>query len=267
MSQQPEPSPVRARTVGAGEAFRVGFVEWPSGLTPRQAEAAYDSILSAARLDLLILNELPFGAWLAARPLFDGGAAERSIGLHEEGLAWLASLPIRAIITSRPILAGARLMNEAVQLAGGEIVPLHRKKYLPDEPGWFEAAWYRRGDGPSEPVPVGNLLISTLLCTEAMFNEHARRAGRRGAHVVAIPRATAGIKTWQAAAEMAAIVSGAYVISSNRAGDGFSGAGFAYGPDGGLIELTSAEHWLRIVDVDLARANRRKAEYPCYVPE
>jgi N-carbamoylputrescine amidase len=69
---------------------------------------------------------------------------------------------------------------------------------------------------------------------------------------------------------MAAIVSGSYVISSNRVGRSahspdFGGHGFAYAPDGSLLAETSAERSLLAIDLDPATARRQKSEYPCYV--
>jgi N-carbamoylputrescine amidase len=114
--------------------------------------------------------------------------------------------------------------------------------------------------------------IGVLLCTDAMFNEHARHYGREGADLIAIPRAT-GLSTdnWLAAGKMAAIVSGSYVVSSNRVGPSkdvtFGGAGFAYHPDGSLLAITSSEEPLLVIDVDPDVSARQRASYPCYVVE
>jgi N-carbamoylputrescine amidase len=112
-----------------------------------------------------------------------------------------------------------------------------------------------------------------MLCTDAMFNEHARHYGRQGASLIAIPRA-AGTSTenWLAAGKMAAIVSGSYVVSSNRVGSSqediiFGGAGFAFHPDGSLLARTSAENSLLAVDVDPEVSTAQRGLYPRYVRE
>jgi N-carbamoylputrescine amidase len=104
-----------------------------------------------------------------------------------------------------------------------------------------------------------------------MFNEHARCYGQADADLIVVPRATGTEHyTWLAAAAMAAIVSGSYVVSSNRVGasDGspvFGGKGFAVGPDGLLLAETSADRPLVAVTIDPGRSQSQKFKYPCYV--
>ncbi len=71
-----------------------------------------------------------------------------------------------------------------------------------------------------------------------MYNEWARSYGRQGAHLIVVPRASEqSFECRKTAAAMAAIVSGCYVVSSNRVGISgseleFGGKGFAFAPDG-----------------------------------
>lgn len=252
--------------------MRVGFVEWPEGLQPFGRE--WDKLaaqVEAARLELLVTNELPFGPWIAQNQMFNRSIAQDSVAIHEVGLAALANLSIPAIISSRPVWQGDRLANEAFVLHEGAINALHRKCYFPAEVGWFETAWYSPGKGEFRTQNVGNLRVGVLLCTDVMFNEHARSYGRQGASLIAIPRATGlSAEMWLTAGKMAAIVSGSYVVSSNRVGasaDGpvFGGGGFAYRPDGSLVTTTASSNTLEIVDVEIEVANRQQTAYPCYV--
>ncbi len=72
---------------------------------------------------------------------------------------------------------------------------------------------------------------------------------------------------------MAAIVSGAYVLSSNRVGsaDGqppvFGGAGFAFSPSAAPLGETSRDTKLIVVDVDRDVADAAKAAYPVHVSD
>jgi N-carbamoylputrescine amidase len=107
-----------------------------------------------------------------------------------------------------------------------------------------------------------------------MFNEHARRYGRAGAHVLLVPRAAgaASLRRWLVAARMAAIVSGAYVLSSNRAGvdsrgQAFGGAGWIVDPFGDLVAETSPAAPLAVHEIDIALVRQAQSEYPCYVKE
>jgi N-carbamoylputrescine amidase len=251
--------------------MRVGFVEWPQGLQPHgDAWATIANALAGAKLDVLVANELPFGDWIAGAPLFDRDLAQRSVDLHEQGLSALAALPVGGIVTSRPSWDGERLCNEAVVIEGGAVRPVRRKRYLPAEPGWWETAWYQHGEDNFPTVVVQGLCVGILLCTEAMFNERARHYGRAGAQLIAIPRATGRPAPWRVAGQMAAIVSGSYVVSSNRVGAApggptFGGEGFAYAPDGAPIAATSPAQPLAVIELDPAAVARQQREYPCYV--
>ena len=254
--------------------MRVGFTEWPDGLEPHGPDwSGITRRVADARLDLLITNELPFGRWLAAEPAFDREAAEASVALHQAGLEALEALPVDALISSRPVWADARLANEAFVIADGEYRALHWKRLLPEEPGWYEATWYAPGGGSGSTSLVAGLRVGVLLCTELMFNEQARRYGRDGADLIAVSRATGeSVDTWRTAGRMAAIVSGACVVSSNRVGAAapglvFGGVGFAFAPDGTPLTATTSSEPLVVLDVDAAVSARQKASYPCYVQE
>lgn len=254
--------------------MRVGFVEWPEGLAPQGSEwEAIAGRLAAAGLDLLITNELPFGPWIADTTQFDRDAAEASLEAHAAGFEALGRLAIPAVISSRPVWAADRLVNQAVAIEGGEMRPIHTKQYFPDEPGWYEARWYEPGPGGFAPAEIAGLRVGVMLCTDAMFNEHARHYGRQGTALIAMPRAS-GVshENWLTAGRMAAIVSGSYVASSNRigrssAGTVFGGLGFAFAPDGTPLATTDAASPLRVLDLDPEAARRQRDRYPCYVAE
>lgn len=255
--------------------LRIGFVEWPDGLQPQGA--AWDRIaagVTAARPDVLVTNELPFGEWIASRGHFDAAIATASVEIHRRGVEALLGLGIPAVISSRPVWEGERLANEAIVLEAGQVRPLHRKQYFPEEPGWHETRWFNRMASGFETAPIGGITAGALLCTELMFNEHARGYGRAGASLIAVPRATGLDQTsWEIAGAMAALASGAFVVSSNRVGrtsaDGptFGGQGFAFSPDGELIASTDAEHALSMFELDVGQSTVARASYPRYVAE
>lgn len=69
---------------------------------------------------------------------------------------------------------------------------------------------------------------------------------------------------------MAAIVSGAYVVSSNRAGVRrseavFGGAGMAVLPDGQLLAKTNEQNSMVLISVDASVSRAQKLAYPCYL--
>ena len=254
--------------------MRIAFVEWPDALstTDAQWDELKDSV-NAVHAELLITNELPFGPWLADSAVFSEDEANLSLRAHEKGLEGLIDLAVPAVISSRPVWNGKRLANEAFVLENGVVRPLHRKQYFPNEPGWFESEWYL-GDGSGFGVTeILGIKVGVLLCTEAMFNEHARAYGKQAASLVVIPRASGvDIKSWTIAGAMASLVSGAYVVSSNRVGVSrggthFGGGGFAYAPHGHLLAMTATANPVQTLELDPRMSRLTQLEYPCYVPE
>ena len=186
-------------------------------------------------------------------------------------LRGLIDLALPAVISSRPVWNGKRLANEAFVLENGVVRPLHRKQYFPNEPGWFESEWYA-GDGSGFAVAeVLGIKVGVLLCTEAMFNERARAYGKQTASLIVIPRASGvNIESWKIAGAMASLVSGAYVVSSNRIGRSrggtqFGGGGFAYAPQGRLLAVTSSlipwRRWNSIQKCLRSRRTRIRATF------
>lgn len=254
--------------------MRICMMEGPAGLLPEGAnwEGIADRIHELAP-DLLVTNEMPFGPWLAASPSYDAALAAESVRVHEGGLAALAALKVPAIISSRPVPAGERLANEAFALREGRYTALHHKQYFPEEPGFFEATWFRSARDGFDVADVGGIRVGVLLCTELMFNERARRYGRAGAELIVVPRASgASNGRWLTAGAMAALVSGCYVVSSNRAGrtpqgQVFGGVAFAFQPDGEPLAQSTDTASIVAFDVDPARSRVQQALYPCYVRE
>lgn len=169
--------------------LHVAFVEWPEGLSTDDPQwVALRESVSAASPDILVTNELPFGSWIAESADFSEDEAHSSVRAHEKGLRGLIDLEVPAVISSRPVWNGKRLANEAFAVENGVVRPLHRKQYFPNEPGWYESQWYA-GDGSGFRVAeVRGIKVGVLLCTDAMFNEHARAYGKQQASLIVIPR-------------------------------------------------------------------------------
>ena len=254
--------------------MRVGFVQWPDGLIPDSdmwSSVAADVTCSAP--EILITNEMPFGPWVAASPNFDVELAKTSVQIHEEGMGALQALKVPIVISSRTVIAGGRLANEAFILERGSFRFLHQKHFFPAEEGWFETEWFRTTKPGFEVVEIDGLRVGALLCTELMFNERARAYGKAGAHLIAVPRATGrSLAQWKTAGAMAAITSGCYVVSSNRVGsscDGrtFGGGGYAFAPDGSLLSESNQESSIVVFDLEKTLAEEQKSRYPVYVNE
>ena len=249
-------------------------MEWPEALSTSDTKwnELKDAVV-AARPHLLVTNELPFGPWLADNPVFSEDEARLSLRAHEKGIEGLISLNIPAVISSRPVWNGKRLANESFVLQDATVRPLHRKQYFPNEPGWFETNWYTGDTSGFEVTEILGINVGVLLCTEAMFNERARAYGRQKASLIVVPRASGvDIKPWKIAGAMASLVSGAYVVSSNRVGRSsrgtrFGGGGFAFAPQGRLLSATTSRKSIRTFELDPKISLYAQREYPCNVPE
>lgn len=225
------------------------------------------------RPDIALLGEMPFGPWIAREKQFVESLARTGIEANECALTTLAALPA-AVISSRPVRNANILANEAFLLADGVYRPIHHKHYFPQEPGYFESSWFTPARTGFDVVEYRGLRIGVLLCTELMFGEWARHYRRQGAHLIVCPRASGtAMAHWDAAARMAAIVSGCYVLSSNRSArtvgiePRFGGRGFAYSPTGELLGETSEAMPFLCVDIDERRVAEAQRNYPCYVRE
>lgn len=244
-----------------------------------ELEAQWDGLVAhchAESSDLVVLPELGFSPWLAATDAVDQAAWDDSVAAHERWLERLPELGARVVVGSVPIVDAGRNHNAAfVWSAGTGVVHAHRKYHLPDEPGFHEARWYERGPEEFAPVDTAVASVGFLLCTEMWFTEHARAYARAGVEVLASPRGVgmASLDKWIAGGRAAAVMSGAFCVSSNRGGvdaRGFewAGGGWIIDPEEGeVLGVTDAGEPFLTRDVDLAVAHAAKSTYPRYVPD
>jgi len=252
---------------------KIAFVEWADGLTVGGSQwQDIKAQVCAAQADILITNEMPFGVWRPVDETFDREEAQKWVEEHEQSLDALGSLEVGAIISSRPLLIGDRLANEGFSLENGQYTPLHHKHYFPSEQGWHEASWFDKELAGFTVHQISGVNIALLLCTELMMNEEARFYGQKGADLIAVPRASGmNILNWEAACAMASVVSGAYVVSSNRVGETapytpeFGGHGLAYAPGGKRLANTDKNNNLKVIELDIEQSKYAKTQYPCHL--
>jgi N-carbamoylputrescine amidase len=256
--------------------LKVGVCESPPELLPGSADwGNLCRTVARESPDLFLLNEMPFGRWIAAGPSFNKGSWKQACAIHDEALSSLGELGAPVVLGSRPREVDGKRVNEAfVWTRADGAVGVHTKQYFPDEEGYYEARWFEAGERHFRVAPAGKLRGGFLICTELMFNERAREYGRGGAQAIWVPRATAkaSVPRWTVALRMAAIVSGSYVLSSNRAatdsrGQLFGGAGMVITPDGDLAVQTSEGTPVAFYDIDTQAVARAQRDYPCYVKE
>jgi N-carbamoylputrescine amidase len=170
------------------------------------------------------------------------------------------------------VTRGGRRLNEGFvwdERAGYRAA--HHKFYLPDEEGVWEARWYERGDGGFDPVQVGPAKVGFAICSELWAFQRARAYGKAGVQILVTPRLTArgSLDKWLAGGRAAAVIAGAYWLSSNRTSvtQDYGGRGWVVSPDGQVLASTSAAQPFATVDVDLGVADRAKFTYPRYLLE
>ncbi|MDH3463310.1 MAG: carbon-nitrogen hydrolase family protein [Acidimicrobiia bacterium] len=238
-------------------------------------ERAWTELVEHARgSDLVVLPELPFHPWVAWTDQYDPATWDAAVSSHDEWVRRLSDLGAGAVAGSRPVrTASGAGHNRAFIWDRGQVTDGHDKYYLPEEPGFWEATWYSRGDGTFDAMSLGEQRVGFLLCTEMWFTDRAREYARQGVQLLLTPRVTepTGVDKWIAGGRSAAVMSGAFSLSSNRMGSNhgvdFGGAGWVIDPDGAVLATTTLADPVVTVDIDLTLADAAKLTYPRYVEE
>ena len=238
--------------------------DWASLRSHAQAEAS----------DLVLLPEMCFAPWFCAAPVADEGLWQDSVSAHDRWLARLAELGAGIVVGTAPRCIGERRHNVAyIWSAIKGLRWDHAKTYLPNDDGYWEAAWYDRAPMDFRAAQVGSLTLGLMICTELWFMQHARDYGKSGIHLLLNPRSTPRHTNdkWLAGGRAAAVISGAYCLSSNHAGqvDGLElgGCGWIIDPDGQALATTSDEKPFVTLEIDMPRADAAKHTYPRYVDD
>ncbi len=223
------------------------------------------------RSELVLLPEMPFAPWLCASPDPDLHAWDEAVVWHAEWLDRLVELSPASVIFSRPVTRSRRRRNEgAVWSAETGDRPVHEKRFLPNEEGYWEARWYEPGDGTFDVFTAAGARIGLLICTELWSFADAARYGEAGAEIIATPRATgrSTVEKWIVGGRAAAIASGAFSVSSNWSADDsggdFGGAGWIIDPDGAVLARTSRREPFVTAAIDLDASSAARHTYPRY---
>jgi predicted amidohydrolase len=241
---------------------------------PRDFSRGWDELVAHAResrSELVVLPEMPFHPWFAATRRFDPDVWRAVVAAHDAWEQRLPELAPAAVMGSRPIEFGNERYNAAFLWTGQErgLATVHSKAYLPEEEGTWEASWYAPAAPDFEPTRVGDASVGVLICSELWAMEQARLYGKENVHLLVTPRLTgaATLDKWLAGGRVAAILAGAFGLSSNRYDEvrGFGGQGWIVGPDGQVLALTTRDEPCVTRDVELAEAERAKRTYPRYV--
>ena len=219
--------------------------------------------------DLVLLPELPFSAWFARTPRFDAQIWQRAQREHDVMMERLSQFSPAIVLGTHPVIEQERHLNRGFSWTPTEgYKGVHDKYYLPDEEDFYECDWFERSQRDFTLAHIQDLALGFLICTEVMFTEWARFYGKQGANIIAVPRASVDNERWVVATRMAAIASGAFVISSNRVDEHlFGGRGLAIGPDGEVLASTSRHVPFVTVAINLTESVLAKKTYPRNVRE
>lgn len=232
--------------------------------------------VKAEQSELVLLPEMPFHRWLAATREVSSEAWKESVKAHDLWVERLVELGAAAVAATRPVIEGGVHFNQGfVWSAKTGARAVHNKHFLPDEEGFWEASWYSAGSEGFSSARIGSAEVGFMICTEIWFQQHARAYGQKGLHILACPRATLveTVDKWVAGGRVAAVVSGAFCLSSNFSGSAgsagdWAGTGWIIEPEEGrVLGTTSPEAPFLTLDIDLEVAAAAKRTYPRYVPD
>ncbi len=219
--------------------------------------------------DLVVLPEMPFFYWFCASPTFNAQTWSEAVKAHRRWEKRLRELAPAAVAGSSPVENKEERRNQVfLWTQQGGLKRAHEKRFLPDIKGYWEASWYNRGDGSFNAIDVMKYRLGFMICSDIWAMEHARNYARQGIHLLVVPRATekSTRDKWLAGGKVAAVVSGAFCLSSNRVGRRnpavFGGLGWVIGPDGEVLGTTSSREPFVTIAIDLAAAERAKSTYP-----
>lgn len=226
--------------------------------------------------DLVLLPELPFSEWIAYTNKVSDDLKAESIGKHQSWLNKLDELGAKAVVYTKPLFRKGKFYHMAcVWTKKDGHKKVRSKYYLPEEDHFYEKSWYDREEKNVEVIHVNGVKIGILICSELWFLENARYLGKQGMDLLCVPRATGlgSVLRWMDCGKMAAIISGAFCISSNRSGEGrqdfeWGGAGWIIRPqDGKVLGKTNKKEPFVTLSFDLNWSKAAKSKYPLYIQD
>lgn len=232
------------------------------------------SHLQQEQSDFVLLNEMPFAAWIADEKVVQKDKQLAVVQKHEAWLERISDLPAKIVAYSKPVFNGVKFHNTAfVWSKESGHVKVHSKHFFPEEAVFWEESWFDKAEPDFQVVSIGGIKVGFLLCTEIWFTEYARKYAAEGIDLLLIPRATGkpSIKQWLRCGQTLAIISGAFCLSSNRSGKGkegfqWGGTGWIAQPmDGELLGKTSPRNPFLTLEIDLRQTKIAKSDYPINV--
>ena len=251
--------------------MRVTVCELPH--EPEALDAAWAALCRHTeryRSELVLLPELAFVDPVWEGDVFEPERWDGAVARSDAWLGRLAELHAEFVVGARPATIGGRPFNQGFLWSlGGQLTPLRRKFYVPDEPGCREARWFDRGDPMFPTLHAGALSFGLNICTELWALETYAAYATSGVQAILSPRATGAATTarWLAVGVVAAVRSGAFSLSSNRVEPtgACGGVGWIVSPEGRVLATTTPAAPFATMDIDLAAPAAARLGYPCSV--
>jgi predicted amidohydrolase len=222
--------------------------------------------------EVAVLPELPLNAWAPYSKVARDDDAEAVDGPRQQIMARAASeagiaLVGGAIVRDPP--TGARHNTALLYASDGSCLARYRKVHLPEEEGYWETSHYEPGQDGPEVVTGLSMTIGLQICSDVNRPQGFQLLAAQGAEVIFAPRATPPetYDRWRLILRANAIMSGAYVVSTNRPrpehGASIGGPSIVIAPTGDVItETTEPVH---VVDADSSVVEEAALEYPGYL--
>ena len=220
--------------------------------------------------ELVLLPEFAMVDPVWQDELFDAARWAAAQALSEVWRHRLPELRVAHVVGTRPVTIDGRPFNQGfLWSASGDLVPVRRKFFLPDEPGSWEARWFDRGDSDFTEYHAEAWSFGLNICTELWAVETYAAYAARGVPVILSPRATAAATTakWLSVGVVAAVRSAAFSLSSNRVDPTgkCGGVGWIINPYGNILARTTLDAPFATVNIDLSASAAARDDYPCYV--
>lgn len=233
--------------------LRVTVCQWPdSQAAMARAWAELAEHAKSLSSDLVVLPEIPLYPWVATSHHCNPAHWSARVQAHEQWEARFPELGGAAVLGTRTVDFGSECYREGFLWEDGTgSRPAHTRSFLPNEETSWEVAWYHAPSPEFTSAQVGDAHVGFLISTELWAME---------------PRITSGAtrEKWLAAGRTAAVLAGAFGVSSNRADarGGYGGLGWIIDPHGQTIAMTSDEVPFVTAQIDLDQAERARATDP-----
>tara|TARA_B100000029_G_scaffold142316_2_gene137508 strand:+ start:2328 stop:3155 length:828 start_codon:yes stop_codon:yes gene_type:complete len=223
--------------------------------------------------DLALLPEIPLNRWSPASKQAIDEDAEEPDGWRQTLMAEAAKSVGIGLVGGAIIRdpdTGTRYNTALLYDGKGVCHARYRKVHLPEEEGYWETSHYMPGTEPPEAISdTFSLTVGLQICSDVNRPQGFQILSSGGTEVVFAPRATPPetYERWQLILRANAIMSGAYVLSTNRprpeGGAPIGGPSLAIDPFGHVMIETSDP--IALVKLERSMVEQASRDYPGYL--